>query len=56
MHLQPLFAGCKYFTHGEGESIADRLFAAGVCLPSGSSMTEEEQQRVIDVVGSTVSG
>ena len=56
MHLQPLFAGCKYFTHGDGESIADRLFATGVCLPSGSSMTEGEQQRVIEVVGSRVLG
>lgn len=56
MHLQPLFAGCKYFTHGDGESIADRLFATGVCLPSGSSMTVEEQQRVIGVVRSKVLG
>lgn len=54
MHLQPLFAGCKYFTHGDGESIADKLFATGVCLPSGSSMTAEEQQRVIEVVRNTV--
>ena len=50
MHLQPLFVGCKYFTHGDGESIADRLFTDGVCLPSGSGMTDEEQQRVIEVV------
>lgn len=56
MHLQPLFTECKYFTHGEMESIADGLFATGVCLPSGSSMTEEEQQRVIEVVRSKVSG
>ena len=56
MHLQPLFAGCKYFTHGDGESITDRLFATGVCLPSGSSMTVEEQQRVIEVVRSRVLG
>ena len=56
MHLQPLFTGCKYFTHGDGESVADRLFATGVCLPSGSSMTEGEQQRVIDVVRSRVLG
>mgnify|MGYP000978780703 CR=1 FL=1 len=50
MHLQPLFAGCKYFTHKDGESVADKLFATGVCLPSGSSLTEEEQERVIRVV------
>jgi pyridoxal phosphate-dependent aminotransferase EpsN len=56
MHLQPLFARCKYFTHGDMESIADGLFATGVCLPSGSSMTVEEQQRVIEVVRATVLG
>jgi pyridoxal phosphate-dependent aminotransferase EpsN len=50
MHLQPLFAGCRYFTHEDSESVADRLFARGVCLPSGSSLTEEEQERVIRVV------
>lgn len=55
MHLQPLFAGCKYFKHGEGESVADRLFAIGVCLPSGSGMMEEEQQRVIEAVRGTMS-
>lgn len=56
MHLQPLFAGCKYFTHGDNESIADRLFASGLCLPSGSSMTEEDQERVIRVVKNTLIG
>jgi len=54
MHLQPLFAGCKYFTHKDGESVADRLFATGLCLPSGSGMTEEEQERVIQVVKRTL--
>ncbi|MDD4592036.1 MAG: DegT/DnrJ/EryC1/StrS family aminotransferase [Parabacteroides sp.] len=56
MHLQPLFAGCKYFTHEEGESVSDKLFSTGVCLPSGSSLTEEEQQRVIRVVRGKVLG
>ncbi|HOV43683.1 MAG TPA: DegT/DnrJ/EryC1/StrS family aminotransferase [Syntrophothermus lipocalidus] len=50
MHLQPLFAGCQYFSHAEGVSVSDLLFATGVCLPSGSSLTEEEQQRVIECI------
>ena len=50
MHLQPLFADCMYFTHGENESVSDRLFSRGVCLPSGSSLTLEKQQRVITIV------
>lgn len=49
MHLQPYFAGSKYFTHDEGEngSVSDNLFNTGICLPSASAMTEEEQGWVI---------
>jgi pyridoxal phosphate-dependent aminotransferase EpsN len=47
MHLQPLFAGCRYFTHEDSESVADRIFYEGLCLPSGSSLQPEEQDRVI---------
>lgn len=50
MHLQPLFAGCKYFTHGETESVSDKYFETGLCIPSGSSLTEEDQERVIAVL------
>lgn len=50
MHMQPLFADNMYFTHEEGGSVSDRLFSCGICLPSGSSLTEEEQQRVIECV------
>ena len=55
MHMQPLFTDSMYFTHEEEGSVSDRLFSRGVCLPSGSSLTKEEQQRVIEVVRSTVS-
>jgi pyridoxal phosphate-dependent aminotransferase EpsN len=51
MHLQPLFKKSKYFTHEENESVSDRLFKNGFCLPSGSSLTKEEQARVIDIIG-----
>jgi pyridoxal phosphate-dependent aminotransferase EpsN len=49
LHLQPLFEGLKYFKHSD-ESVSDRLFETGICLPSGSNMTVEQQQRVIDQV------
>jgi pyridoxal phosphate-dependent aminotransferase EpsN len=45
-----------YFTHGEKDSISDRLFTQGVCLPSGSSLTHEEQQRVIDCIYQLLGG
>ncbi len=44
MHLQPVFAGCETY----GGDVSALLFQNGLCLPSGSSMTEDERQRVID--------
>lgn len=49
MHLQPLFVECKYFADGE-QSISDRLFAEGVCLPSGSNMSSDSLGRVIELL------
>lgn len=43
LHLQPVFTAAEY--HGTG--VGERLFADGLCLPSGSGMTEEQRQRVI---------
>lgn len=50
LHLQPLFAGCDYYTHDGGESVSDRLFNTGICLPSGSNMSPEQQDRAIEVL------
>lgn len=50
LHLQPLFEGCKFYRHAEETSVSERLFAEGLCLPSGSNMTEEEQERVITIL------
>ncbi len=47
MHLQPLFAGAPYFPHAPGDDVSARLFAAGLCLPSGSNLTGEQLARVI---------
>jgi len=46
LHLQPVFAGCE----AVGGAVAEGLFAHGLCLPSGSSLTAEELERVIGVV------
>jgi len=48
MHLQPLFAGAPYFAHAEGDDVSARLFEAGLCLPSGSNMADDQLDRVID--------
>lgn len=42
MHLQPVFADAPYY----GTDIAEKLFDNGLCLPSGSNLTEEERQRI----------
>jgi pyridoxal phosphate-dependent aminotransferase EpsN len=44
MHMQPLYAGAPY--HGAG--FDEALFATGLCLPSGSDMTDEQQGEVIE--------
>jgi pyridoxal phosphate-dependent aminotransferase EpsN len=46
MHLQPVFAECTY----RGGMIAERLFEQGLCLPSGSAMSEEDVDRVVGVI------
>ena len=46
MHMQPLYAGSPY--HGQG--FDELLFANGLCLPSGSDMTDDEQNEVIDIM------
>ena len=48
MHLQPLFEGAPYFAHVAGDDVSARLFERGVCLPSGSNLTDAEIARVID--------
>ena len=47
MHLQPLFRDVPYFPHAEGDDVSARLFERGVCLPSGSNLTDAEIERVI---------
>ena len=48
MHLQPLFQGAPYFSHEQESDVSAHLFQTGICLPSGSNLTEEQQDRVID--------
>jgi dTDP-4-amino-4,6-dideoxygalactose transaminase len=50
LHRQPLFAECPYYTHAPGDSVSDRLFETGICLPSGSNLSQEQQDRAIEVL------
>ncbi len=46
MHLQPLFRGVPCF----GGAVAEEVFAKAICLPSSSSLTHEEQGRVVAAI------
>ena len=43
MHLQPVFRSCR----DAGRAVANELFANGLCLPSGSSLTQHDRERVV---------
>ena len=46
LHLQPVFAECECI----GGAIAEDLFDRGLCLPSGSNLTMEDLERVINAI------
>ena len=46
MHLQPIFEHYPYY----GSNVAETLFEKGLCLPSGSNLTDEERVRIKKVV------
>ncbi|WP_042471001.1 aminotransferase class I/II-fold pyridoxal phosphate-dependent enzyme [Bacillus ndiopicus] len=54
LHMQPLLEGCKFYPHSEEQIISEKLFATGICLPSDSKMTAEEQEKVIEVIWEAV--
>jgi dTDP-4-amino-4,6-dideoxygalactose transaminase len=47
MHLQPLFRTVPYFEHAPAHDVSRQLFETGLCLPSGSNLSTEQQDRVI---------
>lgn len=44
MHQQPVFASSKFYHNG----VSDKLFEQGLCLPSGSNLTDEEFERIFN--------
>ncbi len=46
LHLQPIFADCECF----GGEVAEDLFEKGLCLPSGSNLSDEDLDRVIQAM------
>ncbi len=50
MHLQPVFNNSLYFSKEKNRSISDKLYENGICLPSGSSLTIDQQDQIIDII------
>ena len=46
MHLQPVFEGSPFY----GDGTSERLFDKGLCLPSGSDLTENDLHRVVSAI------
>lgn len=47
MHLQPVFEKYPYYGN---DKVSEHLFENGLCLPSGSNLTEGEKQRILNVL------
>lgn len=50
MHMQPVFEGAPFY----GDGTSEQLFANGLCLPSGSNLTDEEMKRISAVIHSVL--
>jgi dTDP-4-amino-4,6-dideoxygalactose transaminase len=50
MHLQPVFKDHPYY----GDGTSERLFKSGLCLPSGSILTEADLGRVVENILQTI--
>lgn len=48
MHLQPVFENAPYY----GTNVSEKLFDNGLCLPSGSNLSDEERERIASVIKS----
>jgi len=46
MHLQPVFENAPYY----GDQVAETLFDKGLCLPSGSNLTDDDRERIAKVI------
>ena len=50
MHMQPFFKDYDFITLEKEKSIAQDIFERGVCLPSDTKITDEEQKKVIKII------
>ncbi|MFW5960491.1 MAG: DegT/DnrJ/EryC1/StrS family aminotransferase [Chitinivibrionales bacterium] len=46
MHIQPVFKGYRFY----GNSVCDKLFESGLCLPSGTELSEAQMTRIVSII------
>lgn len=60
MNMQPIYADCPYYSEstqkGDNSGVGKWLFDRGLCLPSGSSLTDEEIDTVISSLREVLNG
>lgn len=47
LHMQPLLHSAEFVPHSQTEAVSSNLFLRALCLPSGSNMSQDQQDRVI---------
>jgi len=50
MHMQPVFEGAPYY----GDGTSEALFANGICLPSGSNLTDDDFDRIFKIIDTVI--
>jgi dTDP-4-amino-4,6-dideoxygalactose transaminase len=50
LHLQPIFKEIPFYGGGSSE----KLFGEGICLPSSENLTLEDQERIVEIIESTI--
>ena len=50
MHMQPVFVKYDFMAHDDKEPVSEKMFKNGVCLPSDTNMSVEDQEGVIRII------
>ena len=49
MHMQALYKNCEYITNND-EDVSRKLFEQGLCLQSGSNLSDQDQDKIISTI------
>lgn len=56
MHMQPLLNNCEFECYSNEESVSDQLFLQSLCLPSGSGLSQQDQDEIIETILKFIKG